>query len=173
MRFSRAGLAAASMALLLAGGFSRTRFSHMDSTRPEPLPGEGVLTAYFAPEYEARSTSSREFSAPVRPKPSDLVTVDAGVLDPAQAGRQGAARKVGGKLSAYPDRAEIEARPKDEALAWMRPEELFFLQIQGSGVLTFEGGRRMKALFAATNGRPFLGQAFFLLSLFRHRQSHA
>lgn len=127
--------------------------------RPEPLPGEGILTAYFAPEYEARSTPSREFSAPVRPKPSDLLAVDAGVLDPAQAGRQGAARRVGGKMVAYPDRGEIEARPKDEALAWMRPEELFFLQIQGSGVLTFEGGRRMKALFAATNGRPFLGIA--------------
>ena len=31
----------------------------------------------------------------------------------------------------------------------MRPEDLFFLQIQGSGVLTFDDGRRQKAVYAA------------------------
>lgn len=98
-------------------------------------PGEGVLTAYFAPEYEARARPDAEFSAPVRPKPTDL---------------------NGG---AYAPRTEIEARPADDALAWMRPEDLFFLQIQGSGVLTFEGGRRMKALYAANNGQPFVAIA--------------
>jgi membrane-bound lytic murein transglycosylase A len=41
----------------------------------------------------------------------------------------------------------------------MRPEDLFFLQIQGSGVLTFEDGRRLKAVYAANNGWPFLGIA--------------
>ncbi|HMM64760.1 MAG: protease inhibitor Inh/omp19 family protein [Mesorhizobium sp.] len=37
MTFSRAGLAAASLAALLASGCSSTRFSNMDSARPEPL----------------------------------------------------------------------------------------------------------------------------------------
>ena len=41
----------------------------------------------------------------------------------------------------------------------MRPEELFFLQVQGSGVLVFEDGRRIKALYGATNGQPFAGIA--------------
>ena len=127
--------------------------------RAEPLPAQGLLTAYFAPEYEARSTRSAEFSAPVRGKPSDLLAVDAGTFDPAQAGRPGAALSRSGRLEPYPDRARIEAQPPETPLAWMRPEELFFLQIQGSGVLTFEDGRRRKALFAATNGRPFVGIA--------------
>ncbi|MDT9702790.1 MltA domain-containing protein, partial [Streptomyces sp. P17] len=39
-------------------------------------------------------------------------------------------------------RAQINALPADDALAWMRPEDLFFLQIQGSGVLVFEDGAR-------------------------------
>ena len=34
----------------------------------------------------------------------------------------------------------------------MRAEDLFFLQIQGSGVLVFPDGRRMKALFDGANG---------------------
>jgi membrane-bound lytic murein transglycosylase A len=99
-------------------------------------PGEGVLTAYFAPEYEARRVADEVFSAPVRPKPADLVNGQP-----------------------YAPREEIEARAADDAIAWMRPEDLFFLQIQGSGVLVFEDGRRMKALYAANNGRPFVGIA--------------
>ncbi|MGA0605936.1 MltA domain-containing protein [Phenylobacterium sp. VNQ135] len=102
----------------------------------EAVPGDGVLTAYFAPVYAARRKPDAEFSMPVRPKPADLVN---------------------GQV--YADRTEIEGRPTDEAIAWMRPEELFFLQIQGSGVLVFEDGRRMKALYAANNGRPFIGIA--------------
>ncbi|MFC3080548.1 MltA domain-containing protein [Phenylobacterium terrae] len=125
----------------------------------ERIDGEGVLTAYFAPRYEARRTPSAEFSAPVRPKPADLVTVDGGRLDPGQAGKPAVARQAVGGLEPYPDRTAIEAAPVERALAWMRPEELFLLQVQGSGVLVFEDGRRMKALYAAHNGRPFVGLA--------------
>lgn len=103
--------------------------------RAERSPPAGVLTAYFAPAYEARRVPDAEFSAAVRPKPAD-------------------ARSYAGVA-----RTAIEARPAEGALAWMRPEELFFLQIQGSGVLTFEDGARMKALYAANNGLPFVGIA--------------
>jgi membrane-bound lytic murein transglycosylase A len=41
----------------------------------------------------------------------------------------------------------------------MKPEDLFFLQIQGSGVLDFPDGRRMRAVYAANNGQPFVGIA--------------
>jgi membrane-bound lytic murein transglycosylase A len=128
--------------------------------RAERIAGEGVLTAYFSPEYPARRKLSAEFNAPLRAKPADLKMVDAGTFDPSQSGRPIAARDAGdGTLAPYPDRTAIEARPAEKALAWMRPEDLFFLQIQGSGVLTFDDGRRMKAIYAANNGWPFLGIA--------------
>lgn len=120
--------------------------------RPERVVGEGILTAYFSPIYEARERPDAEFSAPLRPKPADLVTSGAGSKDAQR-------RNPDGTLSPYPDRAAIEATAPDRVLAWMRPEELFFLQVQGSGVLTYPDGRRMKATFAATNGRPFVGIA--------------
>jgi len=41
----------------------------------------------------------------------------------------------------------------------MRPEDLFFLQIQGSGVLEFPDGRRTRALFDTVNGAPFVAIA--------------
>jgi membrane-bound lytic murein transglycosylase A len=96
--------------------------------------GPGLLTSYFAPEYAARHAPGGEFDAPVLAAPTN----------PRGAG----------------DRAAIEASTRpDEALAWMRAEDLFFMQIQGSGYLTFEDGRRARAAYAADNGKTFVGIA--------------
>jgi membrane-bound lytic murein transglycosylase A len=107
--------------------------------RAEMVTGDGLLTAYFAPEYEARRRPDAEFSAPVRPRPADLYVID---------GSQ-----------SYPDRTAIESRPPSGALAWMRPEDLFFLQIQGSGSLTFPDGQRLRAVYDSNNGQRFRGIA--------------
>jgi membrane-bound lytic murein transglycosylase A len=115
------------------------------SFQVEPLAGQGLLTAYFAPQYEARTSAQPPFTAPVRP-------ALAAALSPA------------GPSAPSPDRAAIAAMPADDALAWMRPEDLFFLQLQGSGVLVLEDGRRLKAAFAGTNGLPFVGVAKVMIS---------
>ena len=101
--------------------------------RAEPIDGEGRLTGYFAPVYEARHAPGGVFAAPVRPPPADP--------------------------AAAPDRAALDDAPAPDALAWMRPEDLFFLQVQGSGVLAFADGERRSAVFAASNGRPFVAIA--------------
>jgi membrane-bound lytic murein transglycosylase A len=108
------------------------------SFRPEPVAGTGLLTAYFAPEYEARTTPGGDFTAPVRRRPADL---------PAPG------------TAPYAERSEIEAWPARDALAWMRPEDLFFLQVQGSGTLDFPDGRRSMATSDGTNGAVFIGIA--------------
>jgi membrane-bound lytic murein transglycosylase A len=108
------------------------------SFRPEPVAGTGLLTAYFAPEYEARAAPAGDFVAPVRPRPDDLPAAG---------------------TAPYPERAAIESRPATDALAWMRPEDLFFLQIQGSGTLVFPDGHRLMAVSDGTNGALFVGIA--------------
>ena len=110
------------------------------SFQVQPLPGQGLLTAYFAPQYEARAGAEPPFTAPVLPAPPGANT-------------------PGGPNPPLPDRATVEAMPPDGALAWMKPEDLFFLQLQGSGVLVLADGRRLKAAFAGTNGQPFVGIA--------------
>jgi len=100
--------------------------------RAAPIDGEGLLTGYFSPSYEARTSPEGDFTAPVRPPPDDPNALD---------------------------RVAIEHAPAQDALAWMRPEDLFFLQVQGSGVLTFENGARRRAVFAAANGRSFVAIA--------------
>ena len=117
--------------------------------RPVALQDPGLLTAYFAPQYEARFSRRDGFTAPVRGRPADLVMKGSGEVT----------RTVDGRVEAYPDRAAIEATEPEVILAWMRPEDLFFLQIQGSGILVLPDGTRKRAAFAAHNGQPFLGIA--------------
>lgn len=111
--------------------------------RAVPVAETGRLTAYFMPVYEASLTRGGEFTAPVRPPPADLPPRDISATAHA----------------AYADRAAIEARPAPDAVAWMRPEDLFFMQIQGSGVLDLPDGSHQKAMFAGDNGLPFVGIA--------------
>ena len=103
---------------------------------PNQPTGPGLLTAYFSPEYPARWSPDAVYSAPARPRPSDLV--------------QG---------QPYATRAEIQGRYPEGVLAWLAPEDLFFLQIQGSGTLVFPDGSRRRLVYAADNGRPFVGIA--------------
>jgi membrane-bound lytic murein transglycosylase A len=99
--------------------------------RAAPSGPDGLLTGYFAPEYEARFSRQDEFTAVVRPKPAALTTP-------------------------YLDRATIEASPEERPLAWMRAEDLFFLQIQGSGTLRLPDGRRVRVIYDGNNGQPYV-----------------
>jgi len=141
----------------LAGSAAKTFLEQ--TFRAVPVGGEGLLTAYFSPQYEARFSRTGEFTDVVRPRPTDLVIDPDYAPDPARPGWKGEARSVDGVLVPYHDRAAIEAADEVQPLAWMRPEDLFFLQIQGSGVLVLPDGRRKRAVFAATNGQPFKGIA--------------
>lgn len=114
--------------------FFETGFTVVAAVTPDG--GPGLLTSYFAPEYAARHAPDAAFDMPVRPRPAGWTRGD--VLDV---------------------RSGIEATPATDALAWMRAEDLFFMQIQGSGYLTFEDGTRARAAYAADNGRPFTGIA--------------
>ncbi|MDP3404761.1 MAG: MltA domain-containing protein [Brevundimonas sp.] len=115
--------------------FFETGFSVVEAVTADARPG--LLTAYFAPEYSARRTPEGEFDTPVLPPPPGWV-----------------------RGQVLPVRAEIEAGPSPSPpLAWMRAEDLFFLQIQGSGYLTFEDGSTVRAAYAADNGQPFVGIA--------------
>ncbi len=118
----------------MARGFFESGFSIVPAQTEDG--GPGLLTSYFAPEYEARRARSAEFDLPVLAAPAGW--------------------RAGQTL---PVRADIEADPPTEILAWMRAEDLFFLQIQGSGYLTFEDGLTARAAYAANNGRAFVGIA--------------
>lgn len=118
----------------LARAFFESGFSVVAAETADGEPG--LLTAYFAPEYAARRSPDAEFDRPVLAAPPGWT-----------------------RGQVLPERAAIEAAPPTGALAWMRAEDLFFMQIQGSGYLTFEDGSKARAAYAADNGRPFTGIA--------------
>ncbi|CAN5219220.1 MltA domain-containing protein [soil metagenome] len=136
----------------MARAFFESGFRVVAARTPDG--GPGLLTSYFAPEYPARHRPDAEFDMPVLAKPLDLEKTRNGVVQ----------HRPDGSTGPYADRAAIEAAaaagsPSAPVLAWMKAEDLFFLQIQGSGYLTFEDGTTGRAAYAADNGRPFAGIA--------------
>lgn len=122
----------------MARAFFETGFVVVPARTEDGSPG--MLTAYFAPEYQARRRPYATFDAPVLARPAGW-----------------------SRGQTLPERAAIEAAPQavsgQAPLAWMRAEDLFFMQIQGSGYLTFEDGSKARASYAADNGRAFVGIA--------------
>ena len=136
----------------LARTFFETGFSTVAAQTPDGR--HGLLTSYFAPEYSASHVRTDEFDMPVLARPLDLERTSGGVVQ----------RRSDGSTGPYADRAAIEAAaaagsPSAPVLGWMRAEDLFFLQIQGSGYLTFEDGSLSRAAYAADNGLKFVGIA--------------
>lgn len=115
----------------------------------------GMLTGYYEPEIEVRRQRESDFTQPLRARPDDLLTADLGAFDPELAGRRVVGRASGLEFIPYRTRGEIEAEGAGEPLAWGRPIDVFFLQIQGSGRAVFPDGTQARAAYAANNGRPY------------------
>lgn len=124
----------------------------------EVLRPEGVFTGYFEPVYDASSTKSEVFSAPVLRRPKSLVMASLGKFRDKHAGVRIAGSVVDGFLVPYPDRSEINAGAlgrEAKVIAWVRPNDLFFLQIQGSGRLRIFGDREIRVGYDGQNGHPY------------------
>ncbi|MEI9903867.1 MAG: MltA domain-containing protein [Asticcacaulis sp.] len=122
------------------------------------IDGSGTMTGYFVPDYDGSYIQSDEFSQPVRPRPADLVYVAGSQMTPAQTTAKVAARKVGDTYVPYYTRADIEQMPVTTAY-YMRPEDYFYMQLQGSGFLHMPDGKQVYAAYSADNGQPFVGIA--------------
>lgn len=121
---------------------------------------DGTFTGYFEPVYSATLRRTDDFTAPALTRPSDLVSVDLGAFRPALAGQRLAGRIEGGALVPYADHAAINdgaVGGRATVIAYLRPDDLFFLQIQGSGRLTLldDGGREILVGYDGQNGHPY------------------
>ncbi|HKJ62181.1 MAG TPA: MltA domain-containing protein, partial [Hyphomicrobiales bacterium] len=96
----------------------------------------GLFTGYYEPVFPASRSPSVEFSAPLYERPGDLIDVDLGAFREDLAGTRIAGRIDGNRLIPYADHQAINdgaLAGKVRPIAWMKPNDLFFLQIQGSG----------------------------------------
>ncbi|WP_233346007.1 MULTISPECIES: murein transglycosylase A [Oceanicaulis] len=126
------------------------------SFTPVELDGAGRLTGYYEPVVEVSASPTPEFSMAIRGLPSDLLTGDLGQFIAGLEGRRVVGRAADREFVPYQSRAEIEAQNLGVPLAWGRPIDVFFLQIQGSGRLHYPDGSEARVRFAAHNGRPYV-----------------
>jgi len=122
--------------------------------------GKDKFTGYFEPRYEARRAPEGIFTEPVFSVPSDFVANGDSPLQ----------RLPDGSTRPYPPRAEITERG-GPAIAFAHPADVFFLQVQGSGRLTFPDGVSIRAAYAAHNGQPFKSVANWLIQTGRITRS--
>lgn len=123
---------------------------------PVELEGAGRLTGYYEPVVEVSASPTPEFSMAIRGLPGDLLTGDLGQFIAGLEGQRVVGRAADRQFVPYQSRAEIEAQNLGVPLAWGRPIDVFFLQIQGSGRLHYPDGSEARVRFAAHNGRPYV-----------------
>lgn len=125
---------------------------------------QGRLTGYYEPYVEVRSQPDLEFSMAIRARPGDLLTSDLGQFIAGLEGQRIVGRAQDQTFSPYLPRAEIERENLGVPLAWGRPIDVFFLQIQGSGRLLFPNGAEARARFSAHNGLDYVSIGRILIA---------
>jgi membrane-bound lytic murein transglycosylase A len=126
--------------------------------RTPMIEDSGVFTGYFEPVYDARRSPSGRFSAPLYARPDDLIDVELGAFRKDLAGARVSGRLEGARLVPYADRDAINKgalQGRAETLAFLDPNDLFFLQIQGSGRIVFPDGAVERIGYDGANGRPY------------------
>ena len=90
---------------------------------------EGLTTGYYQPEIQARRSKDSIYSEPILTTPTNAsyLTLPRGQIN----------------------------ESISSVIGYGRPIEVFFMQVQGSGVLVFEDGSRIRAAYDANNGRPY------------------
>jgi membrane-bound lytic murein transglycosylase A len=123
--------------------------------------GNAFATGYYEPEIAGQRTRAPGFDVPVYRLPEDLVRAwPEETPEDQREGRPPLGRyDESGKFVPYYDRAEIEdgaLAGRGLEIAWAAdPIELFFLQIQGSGILRAPDGSIMRIGYAGQNGRGY------------------
>ena len=90
---------------------------------------EGLLTGYYEPIVNVRKVPDAVYSEPILAKPKT------------EAVQNLAREQLGANWS--------------RVIAYGKPIDVFFMQIQGSGRIRFKDGRMVRAAYAANNGKPY------------------
>lgn len=121
---------------------------------------EGLFTGYYEPLVRGSRQPKPPYTVPLYRQPPDLVQVDLGEFRDSLKGQRIAGRVRDGRLRPYEDRGQIDAgalQGKKLELVWLDDAaDAFFLQVQGSGLVQLNDGRRMRVGFAAQNGHPYV-----------------
>ncbi|HWH76175.1 MAG TPA: MltA domain-containing protein, partial [Candidatus Binatus sp.] len=130
------------------------RFDLIPSS-PEAQQTEVLFTGYYQPVIEGSLVPTDVYRYPIYGYPADLVTAQTG-----ENGAKALGRLDREKLVPYYSRLEIDQlgalQGRGLEIAWVKdPIELFFLHIQGSGLLRLPDGATLNVGYAGQNGWPY------------------
>lgn len=120
---------------------------------------EGLFTGYYEASLRGSREKSERYNIPLYKRPDDLVMVHLGQFREDLKGVRIAGRVKSGTLKPYESREQIvngDWPHNDEVLVWVDSAvDAFFVQIQGSGVITLENDSTMRIGYAGQNGHPY------------------
>jgi membrane-bound lytic murein transglycosylase A len=126
---------------------------------------EVLVTGYYEAQLNGSLTQSETYRCPLYKKPEDLVRIDLTQF-PFYQKYKGLPRILRGRLSnnnhivPYYSREEIDGRQmlsgKDLEIVWIdNPIDVFFLQVQGSGIVQLDTGQKLRVNYDESNGHPY------------------
>lgn len=122
---------------------------------PEP----GLVTGYYEPHLEVSRIRTSEFPYPIYRRPPDLINQIDDSMRGALSGMLTHLRSTPEGLKPFPTREEIDNGVLDgqnlEFAFVANAIDLFVLHIQGSGLLTFPDGSRVRIGYDGKNGHPY------------------
>jgi len=133
--------------------FSAYRATNTDGT------DTGLITGYYEPLLKGSRVRSERYRYPLYAQPDDLIAVELGSLYPELANKRVRGRLINNKLVPYYSRGEIDLAQsplQGKELLWIDDIiDLFFLQIQGSGLIQLDNGERLHVGYADQNGQSY------------------
>lgn len=138
--------------------YFRTNFAVYKATNLDGT-DSGMITGYYQPILKGSRTKSAKYPNPLYAAPGDMITVELDSIFPELKFKRVRGRLVGNKLVPYYNRGEIETESSPlKGREFMFIDDIidvFFLQIQGSGLVQLENGEQVHVGYADQNGHPY------------------
>ncbi|MDX9813266.1 MAG: murein transglycosylase A [Sulfurimonadaceae bacterium] len=126
---------------------------------------EGLLTGYYEPTLNGSLTKKEPYIYPIYETPEDLLIIDLADEYSELKGYNLRGKLQGNKIVAYDDREAIDQKGLDAKIICFVDSkiDLFFLEVQGSGVVKLDNGESMYIGYHNQNGRKYTSIGKYLI----------
>jgi len=140
--------------------FAREVNTHFELVPSSSDAADVLFTGYYQVVIDGSLVPTEKFRFPIYAKPPDLITAQKVTLVPRLIEERIFGRAEGEQFLPYYTRQQIDQegllRGRGLEIAWVAdPIALFFLHIQGSGIIRLADGSQLSVGYAAQNGWPY------------------
>ncbi len=141
-----------------------TQYFNVYSATNQDGTDTGLITGYYEPLLKGSRTKSSQYPHPLYKQPADLISVELSEVYPELKNKRVRGKLISdkegrNKLVPYLTRADIEADSAPLAgneLVWIDDIiDVFFLQVQGSGLVKLDSGENVHVGYADQNGQTY------------------